>query len=149
VFGWLADHWIAAGATPTRARKTIAVAGLAGAGVALVACSAQDATGAIVFLCVAKAFHGACSSNQWAIWQTLPGNRAVGRWIGMQNCFGNFSGIIAPAITGFIVDATGSFVWPFAITASVAIAGAASILFVVGPVHEVQWPIRMSMHRAA
>jgi ACS family D-galactonate transporter-like MFS transporter len=144
VFGWLSDRWIAAGATPTLARKTITSTGLAGAGILLAICSTQEPVTAVVILCLAKAFHGACSSNQWAIYQTLAGPRSVGRWIGMQNCLANISGVIAPSATGLIVDATGGFIWPFMIAACVALGGAAAVLFVIGPVRQVDWPVRMA-----
>ena len=75
----------------------------------------------------------------WAIPQTLAGPEMVGRWIGMQNFVGNFAGAVAPALTGYLLDRTGLFYWPFFITAGVAGSGALAWTFIVGPIEEVNW----------
>jgi hypothetical protein len=41
----------------------------------------------------------------------------------LQNGFGNFAGLIGPALTGFVLDKTVSFLAPFAITVAVLILG--------------------------
>ena len=69
----------------------------------------------------------------------LAGPYAAGRWTGFQNCVGNFSGIVAPALTGLILQRTGHFEWAFAVVTTVALLGAASWFFVVGPVEPVVW----------
>jgi hypothetical protein len=53
---------------------------------------------------------------------------------------GNLAGILAPSITGFVLERTGHFYWAFAIVAFFTFTGALSWLFVVGPVREVSWP---------
>jgi cyanate permease len=75
----------------------------------------------------------------WAITQTIAGPLAAGKWSGLQNCFGNFAGIIAPALTGYVVQRTGHFFWAFVATALVLLAGALSWAFVVGRVESIQW----------
>jgi cyanate permease len=52
---------------------------------------------------------------------------------------GNFSAVIGPAVTGFVVDRTGHFFWAFALTAAIACAGAVSYGFFVGPVKPIEW----------
>ena len=51
----------------------------------------------------------------------------------------NFAGIVAPIVTGFVVDRTGRFFWAFALAAAFAWVGAASYLLLVGPVKQVVW----------
>jgi MFS family permease len=75
----------------------------------------------------------------WAIPQTLAGREMVGRWTGLQNFVGNFAGPVAPALTGYLLDRTGQFYWPFFITAGVASIGALAWTLVVGPIQEVNW----------
>ena len=58
---------------------------------------------------------------------------------GLQNGFANLSGVVAPALTGFAVDQTGSFAAPLAITAGVLVVGALAWVFVVGRVEQVSW----------
>jgi len=59
--------------------------------------------------------------------------------VGVQNFAGNLAGAVAPALTGFLLDRTGSFYWSFLITAVVAWIGGLSWWFVVGPLEEVDW----------
>jgi len=69
--------------------------------------------------------HGAADTDPiiFAIAQTLGGPRAAGQWMGIQNLVGNLAGVIAPALTGFVVDRTGEYYWAFAIAAGVALLG--------------------------
>lgn len=137
--GWLSDRWIAAGATPTRVRKTFMGAGMSCAGIFLVGCVVAGPLLSIAMLILAAASFGAASSNLWSITQTLAGPRAAGRWTGLQNFCGNLAGVIAPALSGFVVDRTGEFFWPFMITAGVAGLGTVCWVFFVGSVTPVVW----------
>lgn len=137
--GWLSDRWIMAGGTPTRVRKTFAAGGLALAGIFLGLSAFSGPLLAVPFLFVGISFHGVSSSNIWAITQTLAGPEAAGRWTGFQNFFGNLAGVVVPALTGFVLDRTGHFYWAFAIVTAVALTGALSWTFLVGPVEQVTW----------
>jgi MFS family permease len=137
--GWLSDRWILSGATPSRVRKTFTGGGLAFAGVfvGLAAVSGQEYCVAALILGVIS--FAVCASNIWAITQTLAGPQAAGRWTGFQNFLGNLAGIVAPALTGFVLGRTGHFYWAFAILTAVAWIGTASWVFLVGPVEPVTW----------
>ncbi len=137
--GRLSDRWIDAGATPSRVRKTFTGVGMASAALFLIVCVAAGPALSIVMVVLATISLGVCSSNMWAITQTLAGPYAAGRWTGVQNFVGNLAGVVAPALTGFVVDRTGQFFWPFAITAAVALSGAFSWVFLIGPVAPVSW----------
>jgi MFS transporter, ACS family, D-galactonate transporter len=139
VSGWLSDRWIAAGASVTRVRKTFTGAGpLIASCVVLVSVIANPKI-AMAILILACAALGMCASNLWAVTQTLAGAGTAGRWTGLQNFVGNLAGVVAPAVTGIVVDRTGHFFWAFAITSCVTLLGAASWIFVVGPVKHVAW----------
>ena len=137
--GWLADRLIAAGATPTRIRKGCTIIGLTFAtsvvGVVFVR-SPRGAMGLLMFSCLA---YGIFASSHWAIAQTIAGPSRVGKWSGLQNGLGNLAGVAAPAITGLVVQRTGQFFWAFAVTAGVALTGAAIYAFILGPVQPVAW----------
>jgi MFS family permease len=137
--GWSSDRWIVAGTTPTKVRKTVMGVGMACAGMFLVGCVVAKSDISIVLLVLATASFGAASSNMWGITQTLAGPQAVGRWTGFQNFFGNLAGVIAPALTGFVIDRTGQFFWPFVITAGIAGMGTLSWVFFVERVEPVNW----------
>ena len=82
---------------------------------------------------------GFSSANLWAITQRMAGPQAVGRWCGLQLFVGNSSGVVAPAIAGFLLDRTGSFFRPFLIEALVIWLGALTWILVVGPIEPVEW----------
>jgi MFS family permease len=138
--GWASDYWIRAGATPTRVRKTIVAGGLGAGGVFLLLSAVSTPSLSVALLTMGIGFQCISSSNIWAITQTLAGPYAAGRWTGLQNFVGNLAGVVAPAVTGFVLDRTGHFYWPFAILTIVALSGTLSWLFLVGPVREVTWP---------
>ena len=139
IFGWLSDRWIAAGGTPTLVRKTFAGIGAGSAGLLLLGCALAGPTVSVILLLLAFAAGGMCGSNIWAITQTIAGPKMAGRWTGLQNFLGNLAGIIAPAVTGFVIDYTGRFIVAFAIMAVVAMLAALSYFFVIGPVQEIAW----------
>jgi ACS family D-galactonate transporter-like MFS transporter len=138
--GWLADRWIRAGASPTKARKTFT----AGAPVcvaillALLAATSRPVV-SIILLLAAMAFFGVGTSNVYAISQRLAGPEAAGRWVGFQNGFGNLSGAVVPVVTGLVLERTGHFAWAFLITAGVELLAAVFWGFVLGPVEPVVW----------
>jgi ACS family D-galactonate transporter-like MFS transporter len=139
ICGWLSDHWIAAGQTPTMVRKTFMATGLTCTAFFLVICAGTAKSSGMIVLLFACAAYGMCSSNVWAITQTLAGPAAVGKWTGLQNSIGNMAGILAPALTGIVVDKTGHFFWAFVITAAVALTGSVFWLFVVGSIKPITW----------
>ena len=60
----------------------------------------------------------------------------------MQNCIANMAGVVAPAITGMVVQKTGHFFWAFVVAAAVVLMGAAMYAFLLGPVEPIVWPVR-------
>jgi MFS family permease len=137
--GYLSDHWIAKGGSPTRIRKLFVVGGLILVNIMLPAVLVKDNTIAMVIMMIASLCFGFYSSNLWAITQTLAGPVASGKWTGMQNGIGNLAGVVAPFLTGVVVDRTGQFFLAFVAASIVSIIGAASFQFVVGPVKTIQW----------
>ena len=139
VTGWLADRAIARGATPTKVRKTCTAVGLAFATIILAVAVTPNPTTSMVLLMLACASYGVYTSSHWAITQTIAGPAAAGRWTGLQNFVGNWAGVAAPSITGFVVDRTGQFFWAFAVSAAVVLAGAMIYVFFLGPVEPMVW----------
>jgi MFS transporter, ACS family, D-galactonate transporter len=137
--GWLSDHWIASGGSTTLVRKTFMAVGQSGSGMFLLFCVLASPAVAVACLLVAYAFCGICASNLFAITQTLAGPRASGKWTGIQNGFASLAGVLSPAVTGFVVNRTGQFLWAFVITAFVAVLGSLCWVFVVGSVKQVVW----------
>jgi MFS family permease len=137
--GWLSDHWIAAGATPTRVRKTFTVGGLTLSTIILPVAMVDNRDLSMVLLFLACIFFGMWSSNHWALIQTLAGPPAAGKWTAVQNGAGNLAGVAAPALTGFVVARTGEFFWAFAVATGIVLAGAFFYMFVIGRIEQVDW----------
>jgi len=143
VSGWISDRWLASGASLTVVRKTVVAGGIGSCGIFLgLAGFVPNRYSAAVIILAVVSF-GVLSSSHWAISQTLAGPSAAGRWVGFQNFFGNLSGIIAPAVTGYVLDRTGHFYWAFLIAAGVGLASAASWIFLIGPIEPVIWDRRL------
>jgi ACS family D-galactonate transporter-like MFS transporter len=137
--GKISDRWIHAGASPTLVRKGMMAFGHTGIGIFLVLTMLAPGRLLTAALAFTGAFLGISMCNSWAIPQMLAGPRMVGRWVGVQNFIGNLSGAVAPVLTGFLLGRTGSYYWPFVVTAVVAWIGGLSWWFVVGPLDEVDW----------
>ena len=94
--------------SPTRARRTMVLAGLAACGVLILPVGyVADAGLALGLLMAACAGLGLFTSNVWAITQTLAGPEAAGQWSGFQNFIGNLGGVVSPLLAGVIVKQTG------------------------------------------
>jgi len=137
--GWASDRCISSGKAPTLVRKTFLVVGQVGAAISLAACVVSGPMLSIICLLFAASSWGISASNTWAITQTLAGPQASGKWTGLQNFLGNLAGVVAPAVTGLVVDRTGQFFWAFIITAVIAGLGSLSWIFIVGVLRQVEW----------
>ena len=139
VCGWLADRWISAGGTHTRVRKTFVAGGCAGIGIFLALAVLAPRAASLVALMFAGFSFGLTISNFWVITQRLAGAQAAGRWTGIENFVGNLAGIVAPAVTGFLLDRSGHFLWPFLIVSLLMFVGVLSCFRIVGPIEPVDW----------
>jgi MFS family permease len=141
--GWVSDVWIRKGYTPTLVRKMIMAIGFGMAAIAMAACAVGPHT-YLPWLIVVGIGSGIAGSGIFAFAQTLAGPQAAGRWTGLQNGFANLAGVVAPALTGFTLDRTGSFATPLATTVVVLVAGGLGWVFVVGRVEQVSWVMKSS-----
>lgn len=137
--GWLSDRWMAAGASDTRVRKTFCIASHVGCAACMAACALGGPLVSIGSLLLAGVFFGFTTTTMYAIGQTLAGPSGGGKWIGVQNCMGNVAGIVAPLVTGYVVDRTGQFSAAFAIAAAVGLTGVFSWGLIIRRVRPVDW----------
>ena len=140
LFGWLSDRLILAGLAVNRVRKSVIVSGMLGAAICLLLCPNTSALPSVMLLAAAAAFFGCVSPQQFAIAQTLAGPRAAGQWMGLENTIGNFAGILAPVITGVVVERTGHYFWAFGIVGAMLLLGALAWGVIIGRVEPVRWP---------
>ncbi len=137
--GWLQDVFIRMGHTPTLVRKSAMAIAFSVGAVGVVGCAIASANSYVPWLLGAAVGCGMSATGLYTFPQTLAGARAVGKWYGWQNGFANFAGVIGPALTGFVLQHTGSFLAPFAITAAICLFGILAWVFIVGRVEPVDW----------
>jgi len=146
--GRLSDFWIRKGYTTTLVRKTAMAIGFVTAAIAMAACARRPHT-YLPWLIAVGVGSGISGAGIFAFSQTLAGPEAAGRWTGLQNGFANLAGVVAPALTGFAVERTGSFVAPMVITTAVLMVGAMAWVFLVGRVEQVNWAVNGEVYEGA
>jgi MFS transporter, ACS family, hexuronate transporter len=116
------------------ARKLVLVSGLLIA--ALCVAMAGEVTGvvaAVTLMTVSVFFMYLTGHTYFAlILDTVEKNR-VGGVSGFVHLIANLAGIVAPAATGYMVEASGSFTGAFALAGAVAVLGALSVAVLVHP----------------
>lgn len=138
VSGWGSDHLIATGAR-INGRRAMILTGTAGAGLSLLGAGLTSGLVAAGMMTLAGFFIGTMTPMVYSIAQTLAGPRAGGRWVGLQNFVANLAGIIAPIVTGWLVDRTGSYLPAFIVAAAVAVLGLISWGLIVPAIQPVPW----------
>src|SRR5262249_18046638 len=136
---YASDRLIESGRSVSLVRKSMIGFGQAFGGIALALCAIAGTRESIFLLLIAAGAYGFNISNVWVIPQILAGPRATGRWTGLQNFIGNIAGISAPVITGFLVEHTGTFLYAFLLAGLLSILGAASWIFLLGPLERVSF----------
>jgi MFS family permease len=137
--GAFADRWMGRGGSSNRARKTLIGVASVVAIVCMLMCALGSPQIAIAGLVLSSVSNGLGSFNLYAIGQTLAGPAAAGKWIGVQNCLGNVSGIVAPLLTGAIIDATGKFQLAFLAAAFIAAIGLVCWMVVIRRIEPIEW----------
>jgi len=123
-YGHFSDWWTRSGRSEAACRRWMMVASQLLAAAAILGLAyAHSAISIAILLCLAGAATASLSLNLYAVAQMFAGPRATGTWVGVQNAFGNLSGIFGPIITGVIVDRAG-YESAFVLTAAVATFGA-------------------------
>ena len=129
--GWAADVMIGRGGNPVTVRKWFTIAGFAIACTELIGAQSSSVTMALVFAVVSLSGLGLATANYWALTQTLVPATAIGRISGVQNCAASLAGIVAPIVTGWLKQQTGSYRAPMQAIWFVLALGALSYLLLM------------------
>jgi len=140
--GRVSDRWLAAGASTNRVRMTGLLTGLAGIVVCMSICALAGPLTSVLAMLGCGICLGIVTPALFATVQTLAGPEAAARWQGMQSFFANSAGIIAPVITGVVVDRTGAFSAGFLIAAVLAVVGMIAYGLIVRRIEPIDWPAR-------
>jgi len=126
--GWIGDRLVVSGLPVTRVRKSLQVVGSAGPALALIALAGtSDANTAVILLTTALGL-GAFSYAGFASNHLDISPNHAGAIFGISNTAGTIPGIIGVALTGVLVDQTGSYAAAFYVTAGVYFFGLAFYL---------------------
>jgi len=137
-YGHFSDWWTRSGRSEAACRRGMMVSSQALAALAILGLAfAHTAVPIAILLSLAGAASASLSLNLYAIAQMFAGPRAAGTWIGVQNAFGNLSGIFGPIVTGIIVDRAG-YASAFYLTAAIAAVGSAWWAFGVPRIEQVR-----------
>jgi cyanate permease len=131
-FGWVTDRLMAVGFSPVNSRKLPIVIGLLGmAGFTYVA--AETGSNVIAVACISGAVfcNGGASGMSWSLASVAAPANCTASLGSMMNFGGYIGGALAPTITGFIVQRTGSFEQALLLGALIALVGAASYVLIV------------------
>jgi len=137
--GWAIDRWIARGHSPTLTHKSIMAAYHLFGIVCMIGIVTLPVEGAIACLYFYQFIIGIGSPGTYAIPQILAGPAAAARWVGVQNMCGNLAGLIAPAVTGFIIGATGEFDRAFLLAAAINVLGLLGWVVMLPKIAPIEW----------
>ncbi len=129
--GWVADLLIARGRNPVTVRKGFTIAGFLIACTELIGAQSSSVTVALVFAVISLSGLGLATANYWALTQTLIPASAIGRISGVQNTAASVAGIVAPIMTGWLKQATGSYEAPMQAIWFFLVVGVLSYLIMV------------------
>jgi ACS family D-galactonate transporter-like MFS transporter len=136
VAGFWSDRMLSGGASISVARKVPVITGLLVATV-IVAANYVESDVLIVAVLAVAFFAQGMSGTSWATVPEIAPPAQLGLVGGLFNAAGNLAGIVTPVAIGVIVDATGSFVGALYFVGGVALVGACSWIFIVGPLERV------------
>jgi D-galactonate transporter len=130
--GFVADALYRATGNAVRSRKLLLVFSLLAAAVCVALAGLVTSVGAAVALMAVSVFFMYLTGNTyWAIvLDTVPQAR-VGGVGGFVHLIANLAGIVAPTITGFMVQASGGFSGAFLLAGGIAVLGALSVAVLV------------------
>jgi MFS transporter, ACS family, D-galactonate transporter len=140
VGGWLVNALIARGWDAPRVRQFVLVTGTAlGLGV-LGAARAHTPASALFWITVSISGLSAASPVGWSVPSLIAPPGSVGRLGGILNFGNQLSAIVAPIVTGYVVDATHAFVWAFVVATAFLLVGIFGYLFLLGRIEALPDP---------
>ncbi|NDE00362.1 MAG: MFS transporter [Gammaproteobacteria bacterium] len=137
--GWAIDRWIGRGHSASLTHKSIMAAYHLFGIVCMIGIVTLPVAGAIACLYFYQLIIGIGSPGTYAIPQILAGPTAAARWVGVQNMCGNLAGLIAPAVTGFIIGATGEYDRAFLLAAAINVLGLVGWVVLLPKIAPIDW----------
>jgi len=138
--GWLVDSLIQRGWNAVRVRQVVLIGGTAlGIGI-LGTAQAQTPGVALFWMSVSMGGLAAAAPVGWSIPSLIAPRESVGTMGGILNFCNQISAICAPIATGYIVHATNSYFWAFAVAGLFLAIGVAAYIFLLGSIEPIPEP---------
>jgi sugar phosphate permease len=135
--GWLVERLMARGFQPDKVRRVVLIGGTAmGMGI-LGAAYARTATDALIWISISLAGLSAAAAVGWTVPSLIGPSGSVGTVAGIQNFSSQVSGIVAPIVTGYLVNARHSFAWAFGVSAIYLCIGISAYIFMLGRIERI------------
>lgn len=132
--GWISDLLFRRTGNALRARKWVLITCLGTAGVGVVLAGVVNTTGSALALMACAVFALYLSgSTYWAIIQDTIPNAKLGSVGGCVHAIANCAGIAGPAVTGFLVQESHTFVSAFVLAGGVALASVLAVAILLRP----------------
>jgi MFS family permease len=137
--GWAVGAWVRSGRSANGFYKSLMAFAHIVSMVTMVGMTFLPVEGCIACLCLFEIGIGVSSPGVYAIPQIIAGPAATGRWVGVQNGFGNLAGILAPTITGILLDVTGHFSSAFVLAGALNVLGLVGWLWMLPRIEPLDW----------
>ncbi|GAB3562175.1 hypothetical protein GCM10027405_14930 [Arthrobacter alkaliphilus] len=142
IAGWLVDRLIRRGFDPTKTRRAFLVFSLVGALGVAGTVTTHDIVAVMVYLSIGAAGLAVNAPTGQSIITLIAPRGSVASLGGIVNGAANLLGLAAPIVTGFVVEATGSFAGAFVIAGIVTAIGIISYVVVLGRIEQIPEPSR-------
>ena len=130
--GWIADWLMRRGFSPINSRKIPVIVGLLGmVSFTVVAAETPSDLMAVAAISAALMFGASASGMSWALAAVAAPANCTASLGAIQNFGGYLGGALAPTVTGFIVQATGSFTPALLVSAAIGLVSALMYLVVI------------------
>lgn len=136
--GWVVDHLISKGKDPSKVRKTVLVLGMVFGAFILLAPTTTDPTLQVTYISIALGGLAFSAPVGWSIPALIAPKGMVGSVGAFMNFFNNLMGVLAPIITGILIDRTGSFNTGFIIAGVIILIGIFSYVVILGEIKPIE-----------
>jgi MFS family permease len=147
--GWAIDRWVRSGRSMTLAWKLPMGFGYSVLIVCTIGFAVLPINGCVACLFLGMVVGGVTSVGYFAIPQLLAGPRAAARFVGFTNMCGNVAGIVAPALTGMLIDAFGTYLPAFVLIGLVNVLGVVGWVLVLPKIAPIRWAVPPQLPPAA
>jgi len=137
ISGYVSDVFIKRGRTVTKVRKTFVIAGFLTGTLILPVPFIEDPVLAMILVVITISGMGLATANTWAITQSIAPKGAIGTVAGIHNFGATIGGFFAPIVTGFLIQATGSYMSTFVIAGVLMFVGILCYVILIGKVEPI------------